>query len=178
MLHCEKQKDAPHFSDIPIRFLPHLESGVITTRIGVVVNDDGLTTKQLEILESLSSAMEPGGLSTSKWLTVAEQSDGTFYRARKALHDKGFVFADKVGRGALYSLTDEGEKAITTIPPITANHFGGSSPNSPPPAGASLEARQAEIGMAVMADKSELPLEDDLLYAKTEKEALHPEASA
>ncbi len=139
VLRCEKQKDAPHFSDIPIRFLPHLESGVITARIGVDVNDDGLTSNQLQILESLSSALEPGGLPTSKWFAVAERSSGTFYRARKVLHDKGFVFADKVGRGAYYSLTEKGEEALTTKPPLTANGGGGSNAESLPPAPPSLE---------------------------------------
>jgi len=139
VLRCEKQKDAPHFSDIPIRFLPHLESGVITARIGVDVNDDGLTPNQLQILESLSSALEPGGLPTSKWLAVAERSEGTFYRARKALDDKGFVCADKVGRGAYYSLTEKGEEALTTKPPLTANGGGGSNAESLPPAPPSLE---------------------------------------
>ena len=169
VLQCEKQKDAPHFSDIPIRFLPHLESGVITTRIGVEVNDDGLTAKQVQILESLSSAMEPGGLSTSKWHAVAEQSDGMFYRARKALHDKGFVFADKVGRGALYTLTDKGEKALTAKPPFTANGSGGSSAESLPPAPPSLEgARQVTV---IAGDDS------DLLYAETEREAIEAEGA-
>jgi len=139
VLRCEKQKDAPHFSDIPIRFLPHLESGVITARIGVDVNDDGLTSDQLQILESLSSALEPDGLSTSKWLAVAEQSTGTFYRARKVLDDKGFVCADKVGRGAYYSLTEKGEEALTTKPPLTANGGGGSNAESLPSAPPSLE---------------------------------------
>ena len=32
ILHCEKQKDADHFADIP-RFLPHLESGLVTVDI-------------------------------------------------------------------------------------------------------------------------------------------------
>jgi DNA-binding MarR family transcriptional regulator len=105
----------------------------------VDVNDDGLTANQLQILESLSSAQEPDGLSTSKWLAVAEQSDGTFYRARKVLHDKGFVCPDKVGRGAYYSLTEKGEKALATKPPLTANGGGGSNAESLPPAPPSLE---------------------------------------
>ena len=154
VLHCEKQKDADHFADIPIRFLPHLESGLITARIGVSVSADELTSKQLQILESLSSAMEPGGLSATKWHAVSEQNERTFYRARKALHDKVFVFADRVGRGALYTLTDKGEKALTTKLSITSNGVGGSNPQSLPPAGASLEARQVEVGTVVAVTAS------------------------
>ena len=171
ILRCEKQKDADHFLDVPIRFRPHLESGVITTRIGVEVNADGLTSKQLQVLESLSTAMEPGGLSTSKWNAVAEQSDGTFYRARKVLHDTGFVFADKMGRGALYTLTDKGEKALTTKPPTSANSSGGSNPEYLPPAGASLEAPQAEVGIAVELNEDDLPWD----YEQDERDGMQEE---
>jgi DNA-binding PadR family transcriptional regulator len=107
---------------------------------------------------------------------ISEHSGGTFYRARKALHDKGYVFVDKVGRGAYYSLTDKGEEALATNPPLAANSGGGSNPNNYRHAGASLEAPQPAVRAEV--GEGELPWDaKDLLYAETEREALHPEAT-
>ena len=178
VLRCEKQKDAPHFSDIPIRFLPHLESGVITVRSAVSVSAEELTSKQVEILESLTWAMEPGGLSATKWFAVSEQNERTFYRARKALHDKGFVFADKVGRGALYTLTDKGNAALTDkvkFTDITTDDSDNANClTADPPLGG---PRQVAV-TAVTANAKESPSADDLLYAETERGALRPEPSA
>ena len=142
VLHCEKQKDAPHFSDIAIQFLPHLESGLVTARIGYAVSAEELTPKQLQVLESLQSSLEPGGLSASKWLAVSEQRDRTFYQARKALHDKGFVSADKVARGARYTLTSKGEKALTAKLQVTASGTACSDATHCMQAGPSLEGPQ------------------------------------
>ena len=171
ILRCEKQKDAEHFPDIPIRFRPHLESGLITARIGVAVNSDGITSKQLEILESLSTSMEPNGLSATKWQSVCEQSDGTFYRARKVLHDKGFVFGDKVGRGTLYTITDKGEKALTAKPPTSANSSGGSSPQYLPPAEGPLGPPQKAEVIEAKVNEDELPWD----YEADEREGMQEE---
>lgn len=174
VLRCEKQKDAEHFDDIPIRFRPHLESGLITARIGVAVNADALTSKQLQVLESLSSAMGPDGLPASKWYAVSEQTERTFFRARKVLHDKGFVFADKVGRGALYTLTDKGEKALAAKLPITANVTAGSDPTYCLPARPPLEGAQQVAGRAVTVNDDDLPYEGED-YEQAEREGIQRE---
>ena len=80
------------------------------------------------------------------------------------------MFGDKMGRGALYILTDKGESALTTKPPTTANGLGGSNPQSLPPAPPSLEGAQQVVVMEI--DSRNLPWDDDLLYEQAEREAM------
>ena len=120
VLVCEKMKDDEHFRDVPIQFRQHMSSGVVTARIGDAVSRDEVTPKQLEVLKSLHACSEPNGLTASKWFAVSEQKEKTFYTARKALHDNGFVTLDKVGRGGLYTVTSKGEQAITASLPFTS----------------------------------------------------------
>jgi len=155
ILHCEKQKDADHFADIPIRFLPHLESGLVTARIGDAVSADDLTSKQLQVLESLHSALEPGGLSASKWLAVSEQKERTFWQARKVLHDKDCVTADRVGRGARYTLTSKGAMALTAKVQVTASNTACSDATHCMQAGPSLEGPQQGAGTAETPPESD-----------------------
>ena len=73
---------------------------------------------------------------------MSEQKERTFWQARKALHDKGFVTADKVGRGARYTLTSKGEKALAAKLQVTASDTARSDATHCMQEGPSLEGPQ------------------------------------
>ena len=75
--------------------------------------------------------------------------------ARKTLHDKGFVETDRVGRGARYTLTSKGEKAVTATLHLTATDTARSHADHYMQAGASLEAPHSAVVTAGSESRAE-----------------------
>ena len=53
----------------------------------------------------------------TRWEKISGASESTFYRAVKALYDKGFVDRDRDGRGACYTDSEKGQELLTVITP-------------------------------------------------------------
>ena len=120
-LKCEKSKDAEAFPDIALALKSHLQSVVVTPNEGMIVSGFRLGPAEVLALKSLSDAALSDGLTVTKWHDLSDQPSATFYRARKVLCDKGFVERDREERGARYTVTELGQKALTLI---TLNRAG------------------------------------------------------
>jgi DNA-binding transcriptional ArsR family regulator len=141
-LTCEKAKDSAAFDPIEFELRQVSDSAVLTPISRMGVSGFNISVGAVEALRSLSQAALPEGLSITKWEEVANLSPSTFYRHRKALWDGGFVTRDKEARGALYRLTEKGERVLT---PITSTHSqepgSNAAPSLPPTASPLGEAR-------------------------------------
>jgi predicted transcriptional regulator/predicted ATP-dependent serine protease len=54
----------------------------------------------------------PKGLTATEWSNASNLSSSSFYRYKPDLEERGFVTSDREGRGARFTLTDLGRKAL------------------------------------------------------------------
>jgi hypothetical protein len=118
---CEKQKDAPPFSDIHLRLKSCGDSAVLTAISSVAVDGDDLTAGELETLQSLAVSAPPEGLSSTRWMAVADKPERTFWRHRKRLDEKSYV--ERLTRRGFthYTVSDTGQKILDSNCHDTAN---------------------------------------------------------
>lgn len=136
---CEKQKDDHPFDKLHLQLETVGESAVLTAKSVSQLPSDRLTDKEAAALESLTAAAPPAGLSASTWLKVSTLNDRTFYRALKLLQERGFVRADREGRGALYTATPAGKALVNDNCQLTANSLPDSVRHSLTASGGVLE---------------------------------------
>ncbi|HUG00644.1 MAG TPA: AAA family ATPase [Longimicrobiales bacterium] len=110
---CAKMKDAPHFERM---YLEPFEVGdsivLVGAKSALHLRAGELTQSQLQALHSLHLLAPPHGLTASQWEEVSELQRRTFYAARKALVEGGYVDQDGEKRGALYTATHRGAELV------------------------------------------------------------------
>jgi hypothetical protein len=128
-IRCEKQKDAEPFKSLHLRLL----------RVGTSCVTEGateewhlrtqeLTPSQRQLLDEWHQMAPSTGLTASKAEELTTLPGRTYYRARKALCDAGYLESDREGRGARYRLTAKGLEAVGAKLPVTATE-GANAPD-------------------------------------------------
>lgn len=87
---CEKQKDDQPFPDIFVERVKVGDSCAIYCQNAVAVDED-LARSETSLLDTVLAVVGSEGMSSAGLLRVAEMPDRTFYRALKALANKGLV---------------------------------------------------------------------------------------
>jgi hypothetical protein len=118
VLECRKQKDAQPFGAIALKLiqlpLDDGEQSCVVSEFVVSLTLDNTPLKQNErqVLVALQGAGDPG-LTSKEWRERAGIPEGTFYNVTKRLTHQGLVVAPaQTGKGARYTLTEAGRKAI------------------------------------------------------------------
>lgn len=117
-LTCEKQKDAPEFTDIAFDLTPVLDSCVIHVRSDAApassdaedAKDEKVTPKRRGALLALrQSFTAEKGATTTEWLKASDIKERTFYRIRTWAVEQGHVTEKAAGTGSRYILTPTGK---------------------------------------------------------------------
>jgi DNA-binding transcriptional ArsR family regulator len=143
IVRCEKQKDAEPFKPLHLRLL-RVGTSCVTERATEEwhLRTQELTPAQRQVLDEWHQMAPSTGLTASKAEELTTLPRRTFYRARKALCDAGYLESDREGRGARYRITDKGLEAVgakvpvgategANAPEIGACHSGGSIGDPP-----------------------------------------------
>ena len=138
VLSCSKQKDAPPFSKLRLRFLEVGDSGVaLPATEAWQVESRGLSDLQREVLATCQEIDVGDGVTVTAWVKAYGRGERTVYRARKVLKDGGFVQQIGTGRGSRWRLTNAGIEALSASLPATchepARQAADSLPATPPP---------------------------------------------
>ena len=107
---CEKQKDAREFAAITLQLVPSADSMVFAEP--GVGQRAGPSRKALGVLEVLARDFPGQDPTTTEWKDAASVPHATFYRARGALLNAGYVAEEKKGNAVRYRATPEGKAAI------------------------------------------------------------------
>ena len=112
-LSCEKQKDGVELAPILLQLKPVGAScALIGLKTAWDLTTESLTRNHYDALRSLSRDFLSDGATCADWRDASKVSRAGFFRVRSDLVTWGYVTVDKQGRGARYTVTDKGRKAI------------------------------------------------------------------
>ncbi|MGW8438811.1 AAA family ATPase [Nocardiopsis sp. NPDC055879] len=101
-LECKKQKDATPFDPFLLRLETEGDSAVLTGGS----NSARVTPSEEAILSTLRELFESTGASASALMKASDVAESSFYRALKALVNKGLVVNTGAGRRSHYQLRE------------------------------------------------------------------------
>ena len=113
-LECVKAKDSEDFEPWNL----HLESVLNSCQLRLGSSQATVSPAERQILESLTEGFGSDPVASGVLQRSSGVADRSYYRALKALHDKGFVDREQVGRITHVTLTGAG---ATVLLPTSAN---------------------------------------------------------
>jgi hypothetical protein len=111
-LECDKQKDAPEFSPIPLKLHPVAESCVLKVHDEAWTFAGFLSPSEAKGLRSLHDGFLADGATATAWLDASEMVKSSFFKARTSLVRRHLVDQKGEGRGARYVITAEGDRLL------------------------------------------------------------------
>lgn len=113
-LECVKAKDSEEFEPWNL----HLESVLDSCQLRLGSSQATVSPAERQILESLTEGFGSDPVASGVLQRASGVADRSYYRALKALDDKGFLDREQVGRTTRITLTDAG---ATVLLPTSAN---------------------------------------------------------
>jgi len=110
---CEKQRDATEFQ--PLRFRLHEVGSSVVPRLVMGEGPSGLSAAEQQVLQALDEACLDGEFTAiSRWQSLVDVPDRTFWRARKRLVDLALIETSGTGRNVRYRprLTDNERESL------------------------------------------------------------------
>ena len=114
-VHCQKDKDRPHFPDFRMR-LQEVPATGSCTLVDVdrcaAPTTDGMSERERSLLAVLHQSFADDSATATQWMEASGLAKRTFYEVKGALWARGYLDRDKKGRGARFSVSDVGRIAL------------------------------------------------------------------